>query len=207
MLSEFEFWLFTLLIIVLVVFSIVFFIIYIFDSRVFDTQGKLLPGPANNLWGDNFFTVLNKERIKSRQMSKCLYEKFLPKCGDGNMVAFNVFGKNVVIAGHPEMAKVVLSGHHMKFPKSEKYSGFKFLLGNGLVTSAGDMWQSHRQLISPGFQFESLKIMVSVFNNKTINLVNKWKNLLLKNKKNYSRFKSKFIISYNDYYYIISIWL
>ena len=86
MLSRFDFWLIAFLIITLFVFIIVFFIIYIFDSRVFDSQGKLLPGPANHLWGDNFFTVLNKERIKSRQMSKCLCERFLPKCGDGNMV-------------------------------------------------------------------------------------------------------------------------
>ena len=58
-----------------------------------------------------------------------------------------------------------------------------FFLGNGLVTSSGNIWQSHRQLISPGFQFESLKIMVSVFNSKTKNLIEKWKSLLLKDKK------------------------
>ena len=84
--SDLEFWLTILLLIASFVFVSALLVIKVFDSRVFDTNGKRVPGPSNHLWGDNFFSVVIKARIEYKQMSKALYETFLPKCGDGNMV-------------------------------------------------------------------------------------------------------------------------
>ena len=86
MASDLELWLASFLMIALVVFFFALIVIKVFDSRVFDMNGKRLPGPSNHLWGDNFFSFLVKARIEYKQISKAIYEIFLPKCGDGNIV-------------------------------------------------------------------------------------------------------------------------
>jgi hypothetical protein len=41
-------------------------IFYLADSRLFDVEGKRLPGPANNLIAPNFYTVARKARISKQ---------------------------------------------------------------------------------------------------------------------------------------------
>jgi len=70
--------------------------------------------------------------------------------GDGNICSANSFSRRLLFIAHPEMVKSVLTGNHKKFPKSSRYSRIKFILGEGLVTSSGDVWKSHRQMLNPG---------------------------------------------------------
>lgn len=43
----------------------------------------------------------------------------------------------LIVVAHPNMVKTVLTGNYVSFPKANMYNRFKFLLGNGLVTSGG----------------------------------------------------------------------
>lgn len=84
----------------------------------------------------------------------------------------------VVFCGHPDLAKALLAGHYTKFPKGGTYKVMEFLLGEGLITTNGERWKSHRQVINKGFHVTELKTMANVFNKHVHRLVRKWEELL-----------------------------
>jgi len=149
------------------------------DARMFDLDGKLMPGPRSNLSGKNFLSVIKKAR-KSKQVSLAVLD-MINTVGDGNLCCGKVYGKNIVIAAHPESVKVILQGNHNKFPKDPKYARFQFLFGQGLVTSSGDKWKQDRHLMNLGFYSENLKGMVSVFNLHCTQLLQSWVSRLSQN--------------------------
>jgi len=94
--------------------------------------------------------------------------------GDGNISAFNTYGQHTVVVGHPELVKSVLSGHILKFNKVDKMSRLKFFLGDGLLSSSGDKWKSHRLLIDPLFQSDRLQFIIPIVNQQLQLLVKFW---------------------------------
>lgn len=156
-----------------VTYILVKFVDYIFDSRIYDKRGTLIPGSRSNLYGKNFYSVVMEAR-RSKQATKALVDILLPTVGDGNICGSNLFGRRIVILAHPDYIKVVLNGSHTKFPKSVKYDRLKFFLGDGLVTSSGPKWQRHRMMISPGFHAEALKHMTGIFSLHTNERLKQW---------------------------------
>ena len=144
-----------------IVLLFIFIVDYMGDARVFDAKGTLIPGPRSNLYGINFISVVRKAR-KNYQGTKAMMDVLLPHYGY-DICASKLFGLSIVVLSHPDHIKSVLSGSHTKFPKAHKYNRLKFFLGNGLVTSSGKLWQTHRALISPSFTADSLKGMVKLF--------------------------------------------
>ena len=150
------------------------------DASVYDSKTReRLPGPKSNLWGKNFFSVVRKAR-KNFQGTKAMTEILLPAYGDGNFMASNLFGRVVTIIGHPDYCRSVLSASHTKFPKASRYNRLKFFLGDGLVTSSGEKWKSHRNIISDGFHAEALKEMIIMFSTHCNGYIKKWKSQCLR---------------------------
>lgn len=58
------------------------------DSRVYDLNGKLIPGCRSNLWGKNFPSLIREAR-NNEAISKCITEVILPELGDGSIAAWN----------------------------------------------------------------------------------------------------------------------
>lgn len=52
---------------------------------------------------------------------------------------------------HPDLIESVLVTHNRDFIKSLALQRSRFLLGNGLLTSEGDLWRRQRQLMQPAF--------------------------------------------------------
>ncbi|HXJ55399.1 MAG TPA: cytochrome P450 [Verrucomicrobiae bacterium] len=63
----------------------------------------------------------------------------------------SLFGQAVVV-GAPELARQVLIDRYTRYQqKSRAYAVLRILMGNGLVTSAGDFWRGQRKLVQPAF--------------------------------------------------------
>ncbi len=153
--------------------GLIFF--HIFDSRVFDEKGQLIPGPKHHLWGKNNYFSIARLAHYSHQYSKVIYEKFLKEVGNGDIVAYNwINGKATIIVAHPDMAKSVLSGHHLKYLKDESWDNVKDLLGNGLGTCHVKIWQRYRNILSPLFRSSNLRDMVTTFNIHSRRLLRHW---------------------------------
>jgi hypothetical protein len=134
-------------------------ILYICDARVFDKNGKRIQGPYSHLFGPSFFGIMRRGR-RAKCPSRTILNEILNKLGDGKIVGCNVFGKIFLITCDPDYVKVVLNGKPSLFPKHERYSRMKFALGEGLLTSSGDLWKAHRTMLNPSFHAEALKCMV-----------------------------------------------
>ncbi|XP_066932625.1 cytochrome P450 4V2-like [Clytia hemisphaerica] len=55
--------------------------------------------------------------------------------------------------------------------KGQGYWILEKFLGNGLVTSTGDLWKKRRRMIIPAFHFEILNEFVSIMENRTLELI------------------------------------
>jgi cytochrome P450 len=52
---------------------------------------------------------------------------------------------------HPNDVERVLLASHKSFEKGVLWSRLKIVLGDGLLTSDGEVWQSHRRAMQPAF--------------------------------------------------------
>lgn len=63
-----------------------------------------------------------------------------------------------------------------RLTKSTDYGLLYSIIGDGLVTSSGNLWQTHRRAIQPAFNVCSLQKYVEIFDRKTIAMVDELKN-------------------------------
>ncbi len=67
------------------------------------------------------------------------------------------------VVGAPELARQVLVDHYARYQqKSRAYSVLRILLGNGLVTSAGEFWRGQRKLVQPAFHRRRLDALFAM---------------------------------------------
>lgn len=69
----------------------------------------------------------------------------------GDVARFTVFGREALLFSEPELIREVLLGQPKSFRKSRGLQLAKALLGDGLLTSEGDMHKRQRKLASPAF--------------------------------------------------------
>ena len=69
----------------------------------------------------------------------------------GDVTRFTVFGREALLFAEPELIKEVLINQPKNFRKSRGLQLAKALLGDGLLTSEGEMHKRQRKLASPAF--------------------------------------------------------
>jgi cytochrome P450 len=81
-----------------------------------------------------------------------------------NSVPLDLSGDEILICCDPELAAPILSASDVNaFPKAPTYQFLAdAIVGDGLVTTGGDYWRSHRHVLTPLFHFKSLKSMVDM---------------------------------------------
>ncbi|XP_066932626.1 cytochrome P450 4c21-like [Clytia hemisphaerica] len=89
--------------------------------------------------------------------------------GNGTFVT-QMFSKRIIITIDVTIWEALLSSQKY-LDKGQGYWIFKKFLGNGLVTSSGDVWKKHRRMITPAFHFEILNEFVSIMENRTLELI------------------------------------
>ncbi len=67
-----------------------------------------------------------------------------------------VFGEHVYVLSHPELVREVLVSHGRQTMKSRGLQMAKHLLGEGLLTSEGELHRRQRRLIQPAFHAERI---------------------------------------------------
>ena len=60
-------------------------------------------------------------------------------------------GAYFYVINHPDDIKRVLLTNHRNYTKGEGMDRVKILLGNGIMTSEGDLWRRQRRMIQPAF--------------------------------------------------------
>lgn len=78
---------------------------------------------------------------------------FGERCVDeyGDLVSLRLAGTDAIQLGHPDHARHVLADHSDNYRKGEFYRQELELLGEGLLTSEGELWQRQRGIIGPMF--------------------------------------------------------
>ncbi|XP_050086156.1 cytochrome P450 4d10-like [Anopheles aquasalis] len=78
----------------------------------------------------------------------------------------------LVIINDPKDIEAILSNPKC-IDKSIEYSFFRLWLGDGLLTSTGHKWRTHRKIITPSFHFKILEQFVDIFDQQSSILVRK----------------------------------
>lgn len=83
-------------------------------------------------------------------------------------------GHRLVMIAHPDAVEHVLRSGRENYVKGSVYDGTRLLLGQGLVTSEGDLWRRQRQLANPAFRPAKLQQYLAVMADCTAQLVTEW---------------------------------
>lgn len=75
---------------------------------------------------------------------------------------------------HPDDVKYVLKDNARNFRKSDFLDELHPLLGEGLLTSEGELWKRQRRLMAPAFQRENLGTFVPTIAQATERLLDRW---------------------------------
>jgi len=96
----------------------------------------------------------------------------------GDLVRFRLATRHFYLISHPkliEQALIKQSDIFVKMYDPKKPSGLGLVLGQGLVTSQGDLWQRQRRLMQPVFQRSNLASLHSQIVTAGNNLLVRWR--------------------------------
>lgn len=80
----------------------------------------------------------------------------------GDALRFRLGPKRLALFSHPDLAEEILVHQADRFVKvyeQRKPVGLALVLGNGLVTSSGEVWKRHRRIIQPVFHRSRMAAM------------------------------------------------
>ena len=80
----------------------------------------------------------------------------------GDAIRFRLGPKTFYLFSHPDLAEEILvkqSDRFVKVYNPRKPHGLALVLGNGLVTSSGEVWKRHRRIIQPIFHRSRMAAM------------------------------------------------
>ena len=93
---------------------------------------------------------------------------FRERCAEqyGPVVNFEMLGWDTYMVTDPEEIERILVSESDRFPKhDDSNSELKQIVGDGLITSQGDLWERQREAIQPAFYMDHIReyadIMVS----------------------------------------------
>ena len=90
--------------------------------------------------------------------------------GYGDVVSFWLGGERLTQVTHPEYIGQVLLGHHRVMHKDQLYKKLKNILGEGLITSEGELWKRQRKVAAKPFG----KKQVDNYATEMVRLTNEW---------------------------------
>ena len=83
-------------------------------------------------------------------------------------------GRNLYLCSTPEAAKHVLQDNHRNYKKAITYSFLKPVVGEGLLTSEGDMWLRQRRLVAPIFHRRRIESYATIMEETIDEMMTDW---------------------------------
>src|SRR5260370_29035025 len=102
---------------------------------------------------------------------------FYQRCAEeyGDVVCVRLAHVPVYLIVHPRDIETVLVTNAANFTKSADYRALARLLGRGLLTSEGALWQHQRGLIQPAFRREKILSYAPVMTEAVARMLDGWK--------------------------------
>jgi cytochrome P450 len=95
--------------------------------------------------------------------------RYFKEFGDIYRVFAPARGVYNYVINHPDDIKRVLLSNHRNYTKGEGMDRVKILLGNGIMTSEGDLWRRQRRMMQPSFHrrvIDQFSALIGEVNNK-----------------------------------------
>ncbi len=129
------------------------------------SSGKTPPGPKGH-W------LLGSLR-EFRHDMLAFYMQIAREYGD--VVAFRLGPKKLVLLNHPDFLEQVLVTENRNFIKHYAFRLLRPTLGNGLVISEGDFWLRQRRLMQPAFSRQRIESFAPVIVDYTVRMLETWR--------------------------------
>jgi cytochrome P450 len=102
--------------------------------------------------------------------------KFLIKVAGeyGDIVHFQIGPRRIFLLNHPDYIKAALTAHYESFVKGRQLRRTRHFLGDGLLTSEGELHRRQRQLIQPAFHRQQFGKHASVIMEHGVRLRKRW---------------------------------
>lgn len=119
---------------------------------------KPIPMAAGEPFLGNYREIQQKEILKFVEDLRLRY---------GDLVQFKVGPFPLIFVCHPDHLYHIFVKNSANYIKGARYDLLRLLMGNGLVTSEGDLWRQQRRLIQPTFtpkavlQFHQMMVAVT----------------------------------------------
>jgi cytochrome P450 len=125
---------------------------------------KLPPGPR----GLAFLWEVLRSPNSSLDFLVRLHEHY------GDMVFFHLLTIPACAVTDPAAIEQVLVAKSHNFTKSQDYKALHSILGEGLLTSEGDLWKRHRRLVQPAFFRERIAAYAPMMTAAAGQLADEW---------------------------------
>lgn len=133
------------------------------------TRPKDLPLPP----GPPGYQLLKLKRLQTQPLEYLgeLWHEY------GDLTRISVMpGFNIILATHPDHAEHILTTHAERYGKADFFlKAMGAVQGEGLFTSEGEFWRSHRRLVQPAFHQQQLVKLHSVMWNCVESLLQEWR--------------------------------
>ena len=128
--------------------------------------GKKAPGPA--WWATP--RVLQQLRRDPIALHRKMHDRY------GDVVRISFGFSCAYMLRRPEHAGHVLRDNHTNYDKQNfDYRILKAIVGEGLLTSNGELWRRQRRLIQPAFQRERTEALVPLMVERTEEMLARWR--------------------------------
>jgi cytochrome P450 len=94
----------------------------------------------------------------------------------GDYVELKTLAGPILFAFHPDGVEHVLKTNHKNYRKADDMEHLKPVLGEGLLTSEGELWREHRRLIAPEFQHKRMEGFYPAIDKHLRALIARWRN-------------------------------
>ncbi|XP_055325679.1 cytochrome P450 4d2-like [Sitodiplosis mosellana] len=156
--------------IVFIIFMVFCFIYWIHmrDKRI-EKLMEQFPGPVMHPIFGNVFNYFTSDLQEMKRRECEAFRKY------GETFRVKKIRSYVISTSDPKLHEKILSNTTNYLDKTSDYDIMKTVLGNGLITSAGYQWYSHRKIIQPAFNVNILKQFIEIFEQQSKILVERLK--------------------------------